>query len=108
MLNNSGLYRKKSKLRSGSKKIRNHEERLNGLKRILKQEQNNDWSDGEARNKERLYYMLEKELLDIISMFSEDRKDKNKLIDNLKHENKKLKHFKANWERESSARNRYR
>lgn len=36
-----------------------------------------------------------KELLDIISIFSEERKENNKQLQLLKHENKKLKHYKA-------------
>jgi hypothetical protein len=48
-----------------------------------------------------------KELLDIISIFSEERKENNKQLQVLKHENKKLKHYKANYERDVSARNLY-
>ena len=48
-----------------------------------------------------------KELLDIISIFSEERKENNKQIQTLKHENKKLKQYKNIYDRDVSARNRY-
>lgn len=48
-----------------------------------------------------------KELLDIISLFSEERKENNKAIQVLKIENKKLKHYKAICERDVNNRNRF-
>jgi hypothetical protein len=35
-----------------------------------------DWSEGEAKNRDQICGQLEKELMEIISIFSEDRKKK--------------------------------
>jgi len=67
----------------------------------------NDVNNQEYRNKEQICNQLEKELQDIMVMFSEERSKNEKVVQALKRDNKKLKRFKNNYERDLTSRVKY-
>ncbi|CAI2370046.1 unnamed protein product [Moneuplotes crassus] len=64
-----------------------------------------DYGRSDSGNQKRICGLIEKELLDIVNLYSEDRKVKSKQIDKLKRDNKKLKALVADFKRNSSRRN---